>query len=320
MTGPRIVLVGTGSMGSLHARVLAQSDRCELVRVVDPREDAGRTVAERFGVEWSPDFDTLSDVDAVVLAAPTQTHHKLALDVLRQDVPLLIEKPVCDNLTHAEEVLDLADARDVPLMCGLLERYNPAVMTALALINEPVHVTATRHSPYAPRIKTGVGWDLLVHDVDIAIRCFHGTEPRKVASSVGYFHPSSVPDAEDILETVLTFPDGALASVSASRIGQRKLRSLVVSEVDRLVEVDLLRRDVTIYRHVSHDAATEDGLSYRQQTIIEIPELVTAREPLATQLDRFLDLLSGAADAAAERRSILPSHRAVAKALAQAAG
>jgi predicted dehydrogenase len=315
---PRVALIGTGSMGSLHARVLAQSDRCDLVRVIDPREEVGRSVADRFGAEWSPDFDSLRDVDAVVLAAPTHTHHRLALDVLHQDVPLLVEKPVCDDLAHTEEVLATAEERDVPLMCGLLERYNPAVMTALALINEPVHVAATRHSPYAPRIKTGVGWDLLVHDVDIAIRCFDGAEPRKVASSVGYFHPSSVAGAEDILETVLTFPQGALASVSASRIGQRKLRSLVVAEVDRLVEVDLLRRDVTIYRHVSHDSVTEDGLGYRQQTIIEIPELVSAREPLATQLDRFLDLVAGKADAAEERRSILPSHRAVAKVLAQA--
>ncbi|HEX4703408.1 MAG TPA: Gfo/Idh/MocA family oxidoreductase [Pseudonocardiaceae bacterium] len=315
---PRVVLVGTGSMGSLHARVLAQSDRCELVRVVEPREDAGRAVAARYDAEWTPDFDSLTDVDAVVLAAPTQLHHKLALDVLGQDVPLLIEKPVCDNLADTEEVLALAEARDLPLMCGFLERYNPAVMTAMALINEPVHIIATRHSPYAPRIKTGVGWDLLVHDVDIAIRCFDGVEPRKVASSVGYFHPSSVAGAEDILETVLTFPDGALASVSASRIGQRKLRSLVVGEVDRLVEVDLLRRDVTIYRHVSDASATEDGLGYRQQTIIEIPELVTAREPLASQLDQFLDMVAGKADATAERRSILPSHRAVAEALAQA--
>jgi hypothetical protein len=117
---------------------------------------------------------------------------------------------------------------------------------------------------------------------------------------------------------VLSFPSG-LATVSASRLGQRKVRSLVVSELDRLIEIDLLRRDVTIYRHVSHDSATPDGLGYRQQTVIEIPELVSAREPLATQLDRFLDLLAGKVDPATERESILPSHRVVASVLEQAA-
>lgn len=315
---PRIALVGTGSMGSLHARVLAQSDRCELALVVEPREEVGKAVAEKFGSDWAGGLDSLAGIDGVVIAAATPTHHKLAMQVIGENVPLLVEKPVCDDLAATEEVVALTQARDLPLMCGLLERFNPAVMTAMSLIDEPVHVRGVRHSPYAPRIKTGVGWDLLVHDVDIAIRCFGGNEPQSVSASAGYYHPSSVEGAEDVLETVLTMPGGPIANVSASRMGQRKERSLAITEQDRLVEVDLLRRDVTIYRHVSHDAATEDGRGYRQQTIIEIPELVSAREPLAAQLDHFLDLLAGKADAARERDSILPSHRAVAKALRHA--
>lgn len=316
MTKQRVVLVGAGSMGSLHARVLSQSDRVELVRIVDPSDNA-KAVAERFGTEWAPELSTLSGVDAVVLASATPTHHKLALDVLEQDVALLVEKPVCDDLTATEEVVALAATRSLPFMCGLLERYNPAVMTALALLDSPVHVSASRHSPYVPRIKTGVGWDLLVHDVDLAIRCFGGTEPEKVSASTGLFHPSSVPGAEDIAETVLGFPQGGLASVSASRVGQRKVRSMTVTELDRLIEIDLLRRDVTIYRHVSAESASPDGRGYRQQSVIEIPELVSVREPLATQLDRFLDLIEGKVDMAEERESILPSHRVVAQVLAQ---
>ena len=312
----RIVLVGAGSMGTLHARVLSQSDRVELVRIVDPSENA-KAVAERFDTTWTPELESLSGVDAVVLAAATPTHHRIAMDVLSQDVALLVEKPVCDDLAATEEVVATAATRSLPFMCGLLERYNPAVMTALAVLDNPLHVAAVRHSPYAPRIKTGVGWDLLVHDVDLAIRCFGGVEPTKVSASTGLFHPSSIAGAEDIAETVLGFPEGGLASVSASRVGQRKVRSLTVTEIDRSIEIDLLRRDVTIYRHVSAEAATPDGRGYRQQSVIEIPELVSVREPLATQLDRFADLLDGTADLAEERESILPSHRVVAKVLAQ---
>ena len=310
---PRILLVGTGTMGSLHARVLAGSDRCDLVRVAEPREDAGRMIAERYDAQWSPEIGDLSDVDAVVIAAATEYHHGLAVEVLNQDKPLLIEKPVCPGIEASEEVVALSAQRGVPLMCGLLERYNPAVLTALSLVDNPVHVTATRHSPYAPRIRTGVSWDLLVHDVDLAIRVFGGQDPTDVQGTFGYFHPTSVEGAEDVAETVLGFANGGLATVSASRIGQRKVRSLTITEVDRLIEADLLRRDVTIYRHVSNDAATPDGRGYRQQTIIEIPELISAREPLAAQLDHFLDIVAGKADADAERSAILPSHRVVAK-------
>ncbi|NBE84530.1 Gfo/Idh/MocA family protein [Micromonospora rubida] len=312
MTAPlRLALVGTGVMGSLHARVIAQSERCELARVIEPRRSVGRQVAERYGADWAPDVDDLTGIDAVVIAAPTEFHHGLAGRVLAADKPLLIEKPVCGSLSETEDIVATSDKRGVPLLCGLLERFNPAVQTALALVDRPVHLTATRHSPYAPRIRTGVAWDLLIHDVDLAIQAFGGEEPVAVQGTLGHFHPDSLAEAEDVAETVLNFGSGALANVSASRIGQRKLRTLVISEVDRLIEADLIRKDVTIYRHVSSDAATPDGRGYRQQSIIEVPELITNREPLAAQLDHFLDILAGTADADVERQRILPAHRVV---------
>ncbi|MCW2643373.1 MAG: putative oxidoreductase [Dactylosporangium sp.] len=308
---PKIVLVGTGSMGSLHARVLFQSERCDLVRIVELDEAVGTDIAERYGARWTPEVGDLTDADAVVLAAPTECHHRIAHDVLAADKPLLIEKPVCGSLDESEEIVELADRRDLPLVCGLLERFNPAVLTAMALVDRPVHVTATRHSPYAPRIRTGVAWDLLVHDVDLAIQVFGGAEPSRIRGLLGHFHPQSRSAAEDVAEAVMYFDGGGMATVSASRISQRKMRCLTIAEIDRLIEVDLLRRDVTIYRHVSHDAATPDGRGYRQQSLIEIPELTTVREPLAAQLDHFLDIVEGRTDAKAERARILPSHRVV---------
>jgi predicted dehydrogenase len=312
VTAPvRFALVGAGVMGALHARVIAQSDRARLARVIEPRAEVGQAVADRYGARWSPDLTSLTDVDAVVVAAPTELHHDLAHQVLAAGKPLLIEKPVCGDLDATEDVVATAEKRGVPLLCGLLERFNPAVLTAFALVDRPVHLTVTRHSPYAPRIRTGVAWDLLIHDVDLAIQAFGGQEPTTVRGAFGYFHPDSEPGAEDVAEAVLSFGGRALANVSASRIGQRKVRTLVISEVDRLVEADLIRRDVTIYRHVSLDAATPDGRGYRQQTIMEVPELLSNREPLAAQLDHFLDILDGRADADEARRRILPAHRAV---------
>lgn len=307
--GPRIALVGAGSMGSLHARVLTQSERCTLVTIVDPNPDTGRLAADRHGCAWSPELDDLTGADAVIIAATTEAHYKLAMRVLELGKPLLVEKPVAASLAESEEIVRTAAARDVPLMCSFPERYNPAILTVLPMVNDPVHISAARHSPYAPRIRTGVAWDLLIHDVDACLRLV-GAAPVTVRAGLGAYHPSSVAGAEDVAEAVLTFPSGALATVSASRIGQRKVRTLSITELDRAIEVDLLRRDVTVYRHVANEPAA-DGLGYRQQTIIEIPELVSAREPLAAQLDRFLDLVAGKVDLAEERDAILPPHRVV---------
>lgn len=313
---PRILLVGAGTMGSLHARVIAQSASTTLARVVEGREDTGRALADRYGAEWSPELGDLSDVDAVVIAASTEAHYDLALAVLEADRPVLVEKPVADGLEKTLEIIRRSEQRDVPMMCGLLERFNPAVITARALMDDPKFITATRHSPYAPRIKTGVSWDLLVHDVDLASTMLGG-QPTTVRGVLGHFHPLSAPGAEDVAEAVLTFDGGRVAHVSASRVGQRKIRTMSIHDLDKLIEVDLLRRDVTVYRHVSDQPADAEGRGYRQQTVIEIPELLSAQEPLAAQLEYFVKLIDGTVDAAAERRSIIPAHSIV-EALKQA--
>jgi predicted dehydrogenase len=180
----------------------------------------------------------------------------------------------------------------------------------MALINEPQFVSARRHSPYAPRILTGVAWDLLIHDVDLALRVF-GENPQQTQGSLSFVHPHSRVTSEDNAEATLNFSQGRLAQVSASRISQRKIRELSIYELDRLIEVDLLRRDVTVYRHVSDQPADTEGRGYKQQTVIEIPELVSGVEPLAAQLIHFSELLRGNEDPEAEIDSLVGPHRTV---------
>lgn len=310
MSAPlRIALVGAGSMGSLHARVIHAHRQTELAAVVDPVRQAGAAVAEQYDARWSPTLADVSDVDAVVVAAATPHHASIGTEALDRGLPLLMEKPLADDLAQTQDLVLRSEKADVPLMCGLLERFNPGIVTAMQLLEDPVHVMAQRHSPYVARVRTGVASDLLIHDVDIAVRMM-GAEPTRVVGSLGHLHPESADASEDVAEALLGFPGGRLANVSASRMSQHKVRGFVVSELDRLIEIDLLRNAVTIYRHVLGEN-TADGLSYKQQTIIEIPQIVTNREPLAAQLDRFVALAAGSADAAEERAGILPAHRVV---------
>ena len=312
---PRLALIGAGSMGKNHARVIANSAVAELAVVIDPHEETGRHTAGLHGVEWAASLDSVQGIDGVVVAASTEHHYGIVKDVLEAGLPVLVEKPVCPSLAQTVELLDLSRAKGLPLMCGLLERYNPAVMVALNMIEAPLQVRAERHSPYVPRIKTGVAWDLLVHDVDLVSRVFGNADPTNVGVEVGYFHPASVEGAEDVVETSLRFGSGGVASVSASRISQRKVRSLIIHELDKMIEVDLLRRGVTAYRHTTIEEQSTSAGGYRQATEIEVPE-ITGAEPLVSQLIRYVDLLQGKADIDAERDSILPSHRIVDAALA----
>lgn len=304
-------------MGSLHARVISQSPDADLACIVDSDRNAGQALAERFRSRWMPELDDLGPFDAVVVSTPTATHRKWALAALEAGKPVLVEKPLTENLAETLALVDEARRREVPMSCGLLERFNPAVMTALEIVQEPVHITTVRHSPYVSRVPTGVAFDLLIHDVDLVLR-LADRPPVELEASFGYSHPKSEPGSEDVAEVSLRFDNGLVAALSASRISQRKQRMIQIAELERLVEIDLVRQDVTVYRHVDSDFMDGAGTGYRQQTVIEIPALSSAREPLAAQLDHFLELVSGEADAEAELAGLLPPHDVTAQAVARA--
>ena len=135
-----------------------------------------------------------------------------------------------------------------------------------------------RQSHYVSRISTGVSYDLLIHDVDLVLR-MTGRMPDSLSAHFGFAHPNSSLGAEDIAETTMRFNDGLLATMSANRISQRKVRTLAVNELERLVEVDLVRQDVTVYHHVEGEWLGGRG-GVRQQTVIDIPVVQNMREPL----------------------------------------
>jgi predicted dehydrogenase len=314
LSGLRIALIGAGAMGSLHARVVSQSQDAELVCVVDPERDVGEPLAERWRSQWLPDLDSFRGIDAVIVASPTHTHVDWASRALAADRPVLIEKPISDDLAQTDALLAQAGERSVPMTCGLLERFNAALATALAIVEEPVLVTTVRQSHHLARIATGVSYDLLIHDVDVVLRMVGGRMPDSLTSHFACVHPDTAPGTEDIAEATLRFDGGMLANLAVNRISQRKVRTLVVNELHRLVEVDLVRSDVTVYRHVEGDwIEGQSGGGMRQQTVIDIPLVQNMREPLAGQLDHFIALATGQADAAAELASLRAPHAVIAQ-------
>jgi predicted dehydrogenase len=302
----RIGVVGVGSMGAIHARVVASHPDADLAWVADPDAEIGRRVAERFRTRWIPEPD-LGSADAVIVAAPTEFHFDLAMAIIDSRKPLLLEKPLAATFEQSAMIIERASRIGGPLMCGLLERFNPAVRTATEITDEPLRIATIRHSPYSSRITTGVGSDLLIHDLDLVLRLI-GDYPTRAHGHFGYFAPTSAPGSEDVVDASLKFSSGRIAVLSASRTSQHKVRTLSIAERRRLIDVDLVRQSITIYRHVD-GAQFDEAAGYSQQTIIEIPVIRYTGEPLQLQLEHFLRLLRGEVDQEAELRSVLPPHR-----------
>jgi len=305
-------------MGKQHARTVAASPRAKLSTIVDPRPERAERLANHVGCEAATDLEAATKADGVIVAAPTEAHVPIALPLLAEDRPLLLEKPIAVDPSHVRRVLDEADAHGVPITCGFVERFNPAVVTALSLISEaPLHMITLRHSPQTPRIKTSVVFDLLIHDIDLALQFANGSVVREVIGAVLRPEDSSV---NEIADCTIQFEGGMIGTLSSSRRGQRKLRLCTVATQSEMIELDLLRADVSVFRHVRQEQVIDKSTTYRAETIMDIPFVRHAGEPLFLQLEHFLDLIEGTADADAERRGLFLPHEIAASVEARASG
>ena len=203
-------------------------------------------------------------------------------------MPLLIEKPLAQRYEDSVQLVEASRLAGSPLQCGFVERFNPALATALGLINEPViHVHTVRHSPRHPRPTASVVHDLLVHDLDLALRLNDDKSPRVS----GALWAPKAGQLSEIAESVMRFDDGMVANVSASRWSQRKIREVRISTEATLFEIDLLRVNVTVYRNISQTSTPGDSRDYRSETIIDVPYVRHRGEPLALQFAAFVDLV-----------------------------
>ena len=301
-----MALIGAGTMGRYHARVVGESPRADLAVVIDADLRRAQDVAGSVGARAETDWSAATGCDVAIVASPTETHTEIALELLSRGLSVLVEKPLAPELDDAKRLVDAGHAAAGALMCGFVERFNPAFVTAAQLlVQNPIHIVVIRHSPAAPRIRTSVVQDLLIHDVDLVLQLAgHGDRVEEVSGQLSDPQQRGVMDVADC---VLRFRSGLIATLSASRSSHRKLRDLQVNDGEQLIDIDLLRQNVDVYRHVRHELVGATA-SYREETVHDIPFVRRPGEPLALQFDHFLALAEGTADRQAELARLLPAH------------
>ena len=252
--------------------------------MVDPDLERASAIAKLIGAEAVGSLDDAFDeIDAAIVAAPSELHLPLGLQLIKAGKHVLIEKPIATTVQDAELLVDAAERAGVTLMVGHVERFNPAVLHLDQVVHDPVHLSASRISPYSPRISIGVVMDLMIHDLDIVLALARSTV-REVAAVSRTLRSST----EDLCSVVLQFENGVTADLTASRIGQQKIRALAITQPDNYVSVDLLRQDVTINRVDYSEYVSTEGSRYRQSGMVEIPFLEFRGEPLFLEQQEFV--------------------------------
>lgn len=245
----RIGVIGLGSMGKNHARVCSELENVELVGLADINKEAAKTIAGRFNIKAFFDYhELLPGIDAAIVASPTNTHHSITMDLLKNGKHVLVEKPICDTTKKAEELVQKAKNEGLILAVGHIERHNPAVKFAKdALDNkkfgELISLASKRVSNFPGRIKdVGVIFDFGVHDIDI-MRYLAG-EVKSVYAKAGNFNKTIT--HEDHANIVLNFENGISGVAEVNWLTPVKIRKLFLTCSEQFVEVDYMDQSVTL--------------------------------------------------------------------------
>jgi predicted dehydrogenase len=249
MSRLRVGVVGVGHLGKEHARILAGLPDVELVGVVDPNGAQAETIAQRCGtLAFVNHRELLTRVDAAVIVVPTTYHRAVAGDFLRQGLPLLVEKPMAATVRQAEEMIELAEKHNTFVQVGHIERFNPAFEELQRRPLQPKFIACERYSGFSGRsTDIGVVLDLMIHDLDLVL-----TLVRSPLRSVEAIGAAVLGGNEDLAQARLTFANGCIADLKASRVHPSPLRCMNVFGPEGFVGVDFARRRLTLMQPADH--------------------------------------------------------------------
>ncbi len=272
----RVAVVGAGEFGRNHARVYHELADAELVGIVDQNAERAAQVAAEFSTNVFPDIESLAGrVDAASVAVPTAGHARVGCRLLELGIDVLVEKPMAASLAEADELLSAASRGGRILQVGHLERFNPAIVAVVPVLNRPLYFEVHRLGVFTPRsLDVDVVYDVMIHDLDILLALVNA--PVVDIKAIGI---PVLTDKVDIAHVRLDFATGAVANITASRVSTERVRKLRFFQQHEYISVDFTRQDALRVR------VAEPG----PQPKFDFAPIPTEREePLRAELRAFL--------------------------------
>ena len=283
---PRIGVVGAGSLGFHHIRILKDLAGVQFTGFSESRPERAREVEKELGVKAHPSLDELiAASDAVIIVVPTSRHFEVARTAIEKGKHVFIEKPITTTLEEADSLLELARTKGVMVQIGHIERFNRAVRAALPHVHSPRFIDSERLAPFSPRgSDVAVVLDLMIHDIDLLLTLVGSSAQDITAVGVPVLTPML-----DIANARVTFTSGAVANITSSRISRERKRKIRIFQQSGYLSLDLgagtgdffrLKSDID---PTSVKTAPVDITAFVDRIPLEAPE----GEPLKLELESF---------------------------------
>lgn len=251
----KTAVIGAGYLGKFHAEKYAALPDSDLVAIVDSDRETADTLAAKYNTEALTDYrDLFGRVDAVSIATPTSTHYTIARDCLGNGIHVLVEKPVTVTVAEADELIELAAANNLKLQVGHLERFNAAVLALGDALQQPKFIESHRLAPFKLRATdVNVILDLMIHDIDIILNLIKANVTDIEASGA-----KVMSDSIDIANVRMSFDNGCVANVTASRVSLKAERKMRIFQDERYISIDFQNRILS--QHTKVDTEDEAGI------------------------------------------------------------
>lgn len=277
MSKIKVGVVGTGYLGKLHTKLIRDIENAELVGIYDKDISAAELVAAEFKTKAFPELEKLlNEIEAVVIVAATKAHYEVAKKALLNGLHVFVEKPITSEIWEAEEIVKLADEKNLKLQVGHIERFNGALVSLEKYNLDPMFIQTDRLAQFNPRgTDVAVVLDLMIHDIDIILSLVKSDVKHISASGINV-----VSDSLDIANARIEFENGAVANVTASRISQKKMRKMRIFQRDAYIALDFNSGVSEIYRLVDpNDKSLEDFISFGDMGIGKNKKTVVYEQP-----------------------------------------
>ncbi len=277
----RLGVVGVGHFGRYHAEKMAALDGARLVAVADLDPARAAAVAGPLGATVAADHRALSEhVDAVSVAVPAAAHYPVVKDLLDAGIHVLVEKPLTESVTTAREITALAEAKELVLQVGQIERFSEVFRLVAPRITRPLYIESVRVAPFTPRgTDVSVVLDVMIHDIDIILALVDAPVAEIDAVGAPVFSES-----EDIANARLKFGNGCVANATASRVSLKTERKLRIFQPDVYIGVDYGEKSIRIARRKGDGAAKPSGVG---DFALE-QERYDGGDPLRSEIEAFV--------------------------------
>src|SRR6056297_106975 len=243
----KVGVIGVGSIGQNHVRSYAALKHvCELIGLYDINQSRSRKMAKSYGIRsFSSTQKILKEVDAVNIATPTTTHFDIALEAIQAGKHLLIEKPITNIIEEANQILKEAKKKSLIVQVGHIERFNPAVKALPEMLKEEkiIAIDIQRMGPYDPRIDdTDVIQDLMIHDIDVV----NAFVPSSLEGISAFARRVKSDKHMDYAVANMIMENGIIATLTASRVTNKKVRKMEITTMNSYIEIDYLQKKITV--------------------------------------------------------------------------